>query len=104
MVYGISMFEIIKSETFERWLLGLKDRMARARVQARIDRLAAGNPGDAKPVREGIRELRIDYGPGYRVYFIKRGPLVIVLLAGGDKRTQDADIDRAIALAKEWQE
>ncbi|MDA8165785.1 MAG: type II toxin-antitoxin system RelE/ParE family toxin [Desulfobacteraceae bacterium] len=98
------MFEIIKSETFERWLLGLKDRMARARVQARIDRLAAGNPGDAKPVREGIRELRIDYGPGYRVYFIKRGPLVIVLLAGGDKRTQDADIDRAIALAKEWQE
>jgi putative addiction module killer protein len=67
MVYGIFMFEIIKSETFERWLLGLKDRVARARVQARIDCLAAGNPGDAKPVREGIRELRIDYGPGYRV-------------------------------------
>jgi len=66
--------------------------------------LAGGNPGDVKPVRAGVSELRIDYGPGYRVYFIRRGPLVIVLLAGGDKRTQDADIERAISIAEEWKE
>ena len=98
------MFEIIKSETFERWLLGLKDRVVRIRIQVRIDRLADGNPGDSKPVRDAISELRIDHGPGYRVYFTRRGPLVIVLLAGGDKRTQDADIERAIAIAKEWKD
>ena len=98
------MFEIIKSETFKRWLLSLKDRMARIRIQVRIDRLADGNPGDSKPVRDAISELRIDHGPGYRVYFTRRGPLVIVLLAGGDKRTQDADIERAIAIAKEWKD
>jgi putative addiction module killer protein len=67
------MFEITKSADFERWLLGLKDRQARLRVQARIDRLADGNPGDVKPVREGISELRIDYGPGYRVYLFAAG-------------------------------
>ena len=98
------MFEIIKSETFERWLLSLKDRMARIRIHVRIDRLADENPGDSKPVRDAISELRIDHGPGYRVYFTRRGPLVIVLLAGGDKRTQDADIERAIAIAKEWKD
>lgn len=96
------MFEIIKTETFERWLLDLKDRMARFRIQARIDRLASGNAGDFKPLRNGISELRIDVGPGYRVYFMRSGPLVIVLLAGGDKRTQDADIERAMAIAKDW--
>jgi putative addiction module killer protein len=68
----------------------------------RLDRLALGNPGDVKPVREGLSEMRIDYGPGYRVYFLRRGPLVVVLLAGGDKRSQDADIERAVAIAKEW--
>ncbi|QDL38336.1 type II toxin-antitoxin system RelE/ParE family toxin [Rhodoferax sediminis] len=96
------MFEIIKTETFEHWLLDLKDRMARFRIQARVDRLASGNTGDFKPLRNGISELRIDFGPGYRVYFMRSGPLVIVLLAGGDKRTQDADIERAIAMAKDW--
>lgn len=96
------MFEIIKTETFERWLLDLKDRMARFRIQARVDRLANGNAGDFKPLRNGISELRIDFGPGYRVYFMRSGPLVIVLLAGGDKRTQDADIERAMAMAKDW--
>ncbi len=96
--------EIIQSETFERWLRGLKDRQARLRILVRIDRLAAGNPGDAKAVRDGISELRIDYGPGYRVYFIRRGPVVIVLLAGGDKRTQDSDIAHAIEIAKEWKD
>ena len=85
-------------------LVALKDRQALARVNARIRRLAEGNPGDAKPVREGVSELRIDYGPGYRVYFVRRGPLVIVLLAGGDKRTQDSDIERAIAIAKQWKD
>ena len=98
------MFEIVKSESFERWLLGLKDRMARFRVQVRIDRLADGNPGDSKALRDGISELRVDHGPGYRVYFTRRGPLVIVLLVGGDKRTQDADIERAIEILKNWKE
>jgi putative addiction module killer protein len=98
------MFEIVKSESFERWLLGLKDRMARLRVQVRIDRLADGNPGDFKALRDGISELRVDHGPGYRVYFTRRGPLVIVLLVGGDKRTQDADIERAIEILKNWKE
>ena len=98
------MFEIIKSETFERWLIGLKDRVVRIRIQVRIDRLVDGNPGDSKPLRDAISELRIDHGPGYRVYFTRRGPLVIVLLAGGDKRTQEPDIERAIAIAKEWKD
>ena len=98
------MFEIIKSDTFERWLIGLKDRQVRLRVQSRVDRLSEGNPGDAKPVGGGISELRIDFGPGYRVYFMKHGLLVIVLLAGGDKRTQQADIKRAIKIAKDWKE
>jgi len=74
------------------------------RINARLERVIDGNFGDVKPVREGISELRIDYGPGYRLYFIRVGPLVIVLLAGGDKRTQEVDIDRAIALSKEWKE
>lgn len=71
---------------------------------SRIDRLSEGNPGDVKPVGSGISELRIDFGPGYRVYFMKSGLLVIVLLAGGDKRTQQADIKRAVKIAKDWKE
>lgn len=98
------MFEIIKSDAFEDWLLGLRDRMARLRIQVRIDRLQGGHLGDVKPVREGVSELRIDHGPGYRVYFIKTGSVVIVLLGGGDKRTQDTDIARAVALARDWKE
>lgn len=98
------MFEIIQSDTFKRWREGLKDRQAALRISARIRRLSMGNPGDAKPVREGISELRIDCGPGYRVYFMRNGPLVIVLLAGGDKSTQNADIERAIAIAQNWRE
>ena len=98
------MYEIIKSETFETWLLNLRDRRARLRVQARIDRLSEGNPGDVKPVGSGICELRIDCGPGYRVYFMRNGALIIVLLVGGDKSTQDADIKRAILIAKDWKE
>ena len=94
------MFEIRKTKTFAKWLDGLRDMRARARVQVRIERLGTGNAGDAKSVGEGVSEMRIDYGPGHRVYFTKRGSEVIVLLAGGDKRTQDADIRTALRLAR----
>ena len=98
------MIEVVKSDTFDHWLQGLKDRVARARIEARIVRMALGNPGDVKPVRDGISEMRIDHGPGYRVYFMQRRKVVIVLLVGGDKRTQDADIKRAIEIARNWKE
>lgn len=106
MKYTTRMIEIevIQSATFEVWFDGLKDRQTKTRIQARIDRLAIGNFGDTKPVHEGLSELRIDYGPGYRVYFIRRGAIVVVLLAGGDKSTQDRDIKRAIKMAKEWKD
>ena len=94
------MFEIRKTETFARWIDELRDIHARGRVQARIERLATGNPGDVRPVGEGVSELRIDYGPGYRVYYTKRGRTVLILLAGGDKRTQATDIRNALRLAR----
>lgn len=94
------MLEIRKTEAFARWIDGLRDLRGRARVQARIERLAAGNPGDVRPVGEGVSELRIDYGPGYRVYFAKRKREVVILLAGGDKSTQSADIETALRLAR----
>ena len=94
------MAEVRKTEVFARWLDGLRDIQGRARVQVRIERLAAGNAGDIKPVGEGVSELRIDYGPGYRVYFVRRGRKVIVLLAGGDKSTQAADIKASLTLAR----
>ena len=84
---------------FAKWLDGLRDLRGRARVQARIERLATGNPGDVKPVGEGVSELRIDFGPGYRVYYTKRGRELVILLAGGDKRTQASDIKTALRLA-----
>jgi len=96
------VLEILKSATFDRWLSGLVDRRARARILARVDRLANGNPGDVKPVGGGISEMRIDCGPGYRVYYSQRGPVIAILLSGGDKRTQDADIARAKEILKEW--
>jgi len=82
------MIEIRKTDVFARWIDGLSDLRARARVLARIERLAMGNPGDAKPVGEGVSEARIDYGPGYRLYFKRRGRTLVILLAGGDKSTQ----------------
>ncbi len=94
------MYEIRKTDTYAEWLDGLRDIHARARVLARVERLAAGNPGDVKPVGEGVSELRIDYGPGYRVYFTMRGLTLIILLAGGDKRTQTTDIKTALRLAR----
>ena len=87
------------TETFTNWLDRLRDLRARARIQARIERLASGNPGDVKAVGAGVSELRIDHGPGYRVYYTQRGNLLIVLLCGGDKRTQIADIQTAKKLA-----
>jgi putative addiction module killer protein len=96
------MLTVLKSQPFDDWLSGLKDRQARARVQARIDRLAMGNPGDVKPTQSGVSELRIDYGPGYRVYYQQRGRTIVLLCCGGDKRTQDADIRRAVEIAKNW--
>ncbi|MBI3525052.1 MAG: type II toxin-antitoxin system RelE/ParE family toxin [Betaproteobacteria bacterium] len=99
------MFEIRKSDTYEQWFRKLKDRQARVRINARIRRIEdSGNFGDVKPVREGISEMRIDYGPGYRIYFMQRGSMFIVLLAGGDKSTQDANIKSAIKIAKEWRD
>jgi putative addiction module killer protein len=98
------MVEIRKTEIFVQWLDGLQDLRARARVQVRIERLAAGNAGDVKAVGEGVSELRIDYGPGYRVYFTKRGREVAILLAGGDKHTQANDIRIAQRLADNLQE
>jgi putative addiction module killer protein len=103
MDYNQPLRKIFKSATFDAWLSKLRDRQAKARIAARIDRLAVGNPGDVKPVGSGVSEMRIDYGPGYRVYFTQRGPVVIVILCGGDKRTQDADIERAIEIAASWQ-
>ena len=94
------MIEIRKTEVFAQWLDGLPDIYARARILIRIERLAAGNPGDVKPVSEGVSELRIDYGPGYRVYYKKQGQELVILLAGGDKRTQASNIKIALRLAR----
>lgn len=94
------MVEIRKTDVFARWLDSLNDIRARARVQVRIERLAGGNPGDVRSVGEGVMELRIDYGPGYRVYFKRRGRQVAILLAGGDKSTQTGDIRIALDLAR----
>ena len=94
------MMEIRKTEVYAKWLDGLPDIQARARILARVERLAAGNPGDAKPVGEGVSELRIDYGPGYRVYYKQHGQAVLFLLAGGDKRTQAKDIETALRLSQ----
>jgi putative addiction module killer protein len=99
------MLEVIQSETFKVWLAKLKDRQAIARINARIRRLSdSGHFGDAKPGREGVSEMRIDYGPGYRLYFMQRGAVLVVLLAGGDKSTQDSDVKRAIVIAKKWRD
>ena len=94
------MIEIRKTDIFAKWIDGLRDIRARARIHVRIERLSLGNPGDVKPVGEGVSEMRIDYAPGYRVYFKKIGQTVVVLLAGGDKRTQAKNIKSALRLAQ----
>jgi len=90
-----------QTETFSRWLNGLADHRARAKIAARIDRLAQGNPGDVAPVGEGVSELRIHFGPGYRVYFVARGRALVILLCGGDKSSQAKDIKAAKQLARD---
>ena len=98
------MFEIFQSATFVRWLGDLKDRQARMRILARLDRVALGNFGDAQPVGEGISELRIHYGSGYRLYCLRSGLRVVVMLCGGDKSSQSRDIEQAKAIARDWKE
>jgi putative addiction module killer protein len=93
------MLEIRQTVDFERWLNRLKDRTGRAKILVRIRRLAFGNPGDVRPVGNGISEMRIDHGPGYRVYFVQRGAARVLILCGGDKTTQERDIKRAKGMA-----
>lgn len=99
-----AIVKIRQTKTYATWFAGLRDRQARARIDARIRRLSLGNPGDVKPVGEGISEMRIDYGPGYRIYFVQRGQQLVILLAGGDKRSQPRDIQTAQQLARELRE
>lgn len=94
------MIEIRQTETYAKWFAKLRDRQARTRIDIRIRRLSLGNPGDVRPVGRDVSEMRIDYGPGYRVYFVQKESVLIVLLAGGDKSTQSKDIDTALDLAQ----
>jgi putative addiction module killer protein len=94
------MIEICKTETFAKWIDGLQDIRARAHILVRIERLTAGNPGDVKPVGAGVSEMRIDYGPGYRVYFKKIGKQAVILLAGGNKSSQSKDIKTALLISR----
>ncbi|MEN9315282.1 MAG: hypothetical protein RIS35_1675 [Pseudomonadota bacterium] len=89
---------------FEEWLSGLKDRQARARIAVRLTRVVAGNLGDCKPLRDGVQELRIDYGPGYRVYLSRQGAVLVLLLCGSDKGEQAASIEQAVAYLNDWKE
>lgn len=96
------MIEIHQTIIFARWLAALRDRHARVRIGVRIRRFEAGNPGDVKSVGDGVSEMRIDVGPGYRLYFTRRGTRIVILLCGGDKGSQNSDIAKAKQLAKEW--
>lgn len=108
MCYKISMFSLNYYTTskdkpvVQEWLESLADKAAAARIVMRIERLAKGHMGDCKPLKDGVWELRIDYGPGYRVYYSKTGKTVVLLLCGGDKRKQDADIERAVAYLEDY--
>ena len=95
------MFDLAQTDHFSKWLRGLRDGRARSRIEARLDKLALGNPGDVKPVGHGVSEMRIHYGPGYRVYYVQRKKTLLVLLAGGDKKSQRRDIEKALELAEE---
>ena len=100
MKYNTVVVEIRQTEVYARWFRRLRDRQARVRIDSRIRRLSLGNPWDVRPVDEGVSEIRINYGPGYRVYFVQRGQTLVVLLAGGDKDSQTRDIRRALELAR----
>lgn len=103
-VYSRAVYEILKSSTFDAWLRRLRDREAKARVEVRIRRLSLGNPGQSRSLAGGINELKIDYGPGYRVYYTFKGKTLILLLCGGDKSTQSKDIRLATKIAACWEE
>lgn len=98
--YDMNMIEIRQTAVYNKWFNGLSDNRVKARINVRIRRLSLGNPGDVKPVGAGVSEMRIDYGPGYRIYFVQRGAELVILLAGGDKKTQTKDIAHAIELAQ----
>jgi putative addiction module killer protein len=98
------MIELKQTAEFQRWRAKLKDERARALIASRLDRLAFGNAGDVKAVGQGVSELRIDHGPGYRVYFTRLGAMIVLLLCGGDKRTEELDIKLARRLAAEWRD
>lgn len=102
--YSSHMIEVRKTTIFSKWFDSLKDRKARARIQARIDRLEMGNFGDTAPVGSSVNELCIFYGPGYRVYYVQQGNIVVVLLSGGDKSTQQSDIAKAKDIAKQLED
>jgi putative addiction module killer protein len=95
------MMEIRQTDVYAAWFSSLRDQRARARIDVRIRRLSLGNPGDVRSVGEGVSELRIDYGPGYRVYFVQKGSVLIILLAGGEKSTQRRDIQAALELSRQ---
>jgi putative addiction module killer protein len=97
------MLEIIKSDSFDAWLRSLRDRHAKARIEVRIRRLSLDNPGQYRSLKNGINELKIDYGPGYRVYYTFRNQTLVLLLCGGDKSTQDLDIKTALRILKQWE-
>lgn len=98
------MVEVIKSDQFQKWYRRLRDIRARARIDVRVFRLSPGNSGDAKPVGSGVSEMRIDYGPGHRIYFTRHGEDIVILLLGGDKTTQQEDIALAIEIARQWKD
>lgn len=104
MVDNARMYELLKSSTFDHWLRRLRDREAKAKIEVRIRRLSLGNPGQFRTLKDGIHELKIDYGPGYRVYYTFRGKTLILLLCGGDKTTQSKDITLASDIAASWEE
>jgi len=98
------MINLVRTDVFQRWIDALRDLRAFAKIMTRLDRLSEGHKGDVKPVGAGVLEARINYGPGYRIYFVRRGQTVVVLLCGGDKSTQSRDIRRALELATNWKE
>jgi len=102
MDYSLTMFDVIKSDEYERWFATLRDRYAIAKINARIYRVQQGNLGVWHTLRDGVSEMCVDVGAGYRLYFTRKGLAIIILLCGGDKRTQDADIKKAIKIAKAW--
>lgn len=98
--YNMNVIGVRQTAAYAKWFSGLRDRRAKARINVRIRRLSLGNPGDVRPVGAGVSEMRIDHGPGYRIYFIQRGAELVILLAGGNKKTQTKDITHAIKLAQ----